>query len=262
MTTTPTPRAGVKTSVAEQFSNAASNYSTSPIHATGTDLQEMIAAAALQGSERMLDAGCGPGHTALTFAPHVGRVVALDLSDSMLEQGRGLAAARGIANVEFRQGDAEHLPFAASEFALVTTRYSAHHWPHPATALGEFRRVLRPGGCLLVADVVTFDDYTVDTHFQAIELLRDASHVRDHTITQWLALLEDAGFDADIAYTWTIFIDFSSWVARIHTPPQRVAMLQTLLTTAPHEVKSALQIQPDGSFTMQCALFRATPRQA
>jgi ubiquinone/menaquinone biosynthesis C-methylase UbiE len=260
MTTPPAPHAGVKASVAQQFSNAAANYSTSPIHAAGADLQAMITAAALAGHERVLDAGCGPGHTALAFAPQVAHVVALDLADSMLEQGRRLAADRAIANVKFRQGDVEHLPFGPATFDLVTTRYSAHHWPHPAAALAEFRRVLRPGGYLLLADVVSFDDYTVDTYFQAIELLRDTSHVRDHTTDQWLALLGHAGFDTEIAHKWTIYIDFASWVARMRTPLQQIAMLRTLLAAAPHEVKSALQIRPDGSFTMQCSLFQAVPR--
>jgi len=259
--TTPDPRPGVKMSVARQFSNAAANYSHSPIHAAGADLQEMIVAAGLRGDERLLDAGCGPGHTALHFAPHVGQIVALDLSESMLEQGRRLAVDREIANVEFRQGDVEHLPFSDAEFDLVTTRYSAHHWPHPADALTEFCRVLRPSGRLLLADAITFDDYTVDTHVQAIELLRDASHVRDHTAEQWLSLLRRAGFAAEVVFTWTIHIDFASWVARIHTPPQQVAMLRTILVNAPDEVKTALRIQPDGSFTMQCALFRATPQR-
>ena len=259
MTTTPAPRPGVKMSVAQQFSSAAANYRNSPIHAAGADLQELIAAANLRGDERLLDAGCGPGHTALNFAPHVGQVVALDLSESMLEQGRRLAADRDLTNVKFRQGDVEHLPFADAEFDLITTRYSAHHWPHPAAALAEFRRVLRPTGRLLLADVVTFEDYTVDTHFQAVELLRDASHVRDHTAAHWLSLLQNAGFAAEVVYAWTILIDFTSWVERIRTPPQQVAMLRTLLANAPDEVKTALAIQPDGSFTMQCALIAATP---
>ena len=95
----------------------------------------MLALADLSGDERILDAGCGPGHTALTFAPHVAQVVGVDLSDQMLDQGRRLAAERGLTNVEFRTGDVEALPFDSGEFDVVVTRYSAHHWPapHPRT---------------------------------------------------------------------------------------------------------------------------------
>lgn len=247
---------GIKASVEQQFTQVAANYSASPIHAAGADLAEMVRVARLSGDELALDAGCGPGHTALYFAPFVRDVVAVDLSEAMLAQGQQLASERGITNVTFRLGDVEQLPFADDSFDLVTSRYSAHHWPHPAAALREFRRVLRPNGQLLLGDIVSFDDYTIDTHFQAIELLRDASHVRDHTLGQWLTLLEGAGFEVETAYTWEVYIDFASWVERMATPAPAVAMIRTILANAPVEVRNALKVQPDGSFTMQAALLR------
>ena len=253
--------AGVKAAVDQQFSQAAAHYSASPIHASGPDLAEMVRAAHLSGHEILLDAGCGPGHTALYFAAQVKQVVAVDLSEAMLAQGRALAAQRGIENVEFRHADVERLPFPDASFDLVTTRYSAHHWPHPVNALREFRRVLRPGGQLLLGDVVSFDDPTLDTHFQAIELLRDPSHVRDHTLAEWLTLLEMAGFRGEVAHTWEIRIDFASWIQRMATPAPAAAMIRTILTNAPAEVRAALRVEPDSSFYMQCALLRGTTRR-
>ncbi len=264
MSTTPENRsssATVKESVQQQFNQAATNYSTSPIHAAGVDLAEMVKAAQTTGQEQLLDAGCGTGHTALTFAPHVAQVVALDLSASMLEQGRKLAEERGIANVEFRQGDAEGLPFPAASFDLITTRYSAHHWPNPLAALREFHRVLRPTGRLLISDIVSSNDYILDTHSQTIELLRDPSHVRDHTVDQWLGLLEQAGFESDVPYNWEVYIDFASWIKRINTPAPQAAVIRTLLANAPLDVQNAFKVQADGSFTMQAALLRGTPRK-
>jgi len=260
MTTPPKAAAPtLKDSVQNQFNPAAANYATSPIHATGADLSEMVKAAQLHGAEQLLDAGCGTGHTALTFAPHVAQVVAFDLSDAMLEQGRKLAEERAISNIEFRQGDVEKLPFSDASFDIITTRYSAHHWPNPLTALGEFRRVLRPSGRLLISDIVSSSDHTIDTHFQTIELLRDPSHVRDHSIEQWLALLDQSGFQSDVPHTWGVYIDFASWIQRMKTPAPNAAMIRTLLTQAPQEVKSALQVQADASFTMQAALLRGLP---
>lgn len=121
----------IKASVQRQFNQVAANYSTSSVHAKGRDLEEMVSAVPLTGREQILDAGCGTGHTALAFAPHVAQVVALDFTEGMLAQGRQLAAERGLSNVEFRLGDVEKLPFAAAQFDLVVSRYSAHHWPHP-----------------------------------------------------------------------------------------------------------------------------------
>jgi len=223
----------------------------------------MVDLAQLSGNECILDAGCGPGHTALTFAPNVRQVIAVDLAAAMLEQGRTLAAGRGIANVEFRRADVEALPFADAAFDVIATRYSAHHWPNPQAALAEFHRVLRPdAGRLLLADVISFSEPVIDTHLQTVELLRDPSHVRDHTTEQWLAMLAAAGFTAEVVYVWDLRLDFTSWVSRMATPSAAVALIRELLTNAPVEVKSALRVEPDCSFTVRGALIYAAPRRS
>ncbi len=257
------PSPTIKDAVRNRFSSVAANYATSAVHAQGDELQVMLDLAAVIGSERVLDAGCGPGHTGLTFAPHVAHVVGVDLSDAMLGQGRQLAADRSLSNVEFREGDVEALPVEDASFDLVVTRYSAHHWPNPAQALTEFRRALRPDGPspsrLLLADVVSFEDYTTDTHLQAVELLRDPSHVRDHTPAQWLSMLSAAGFEAEVALEWRLRLDFDSWVTRMQTPAPSVAVIRTLLANAPAEVRRNLLLEPDASFSLRCALFSAVP---
>jgi ubiquinone/menaquinone biosynthesis C-methylase UbiE len=247
----------VKESVNHQFSRVAGNYAVSAVHAAGVDLAQMVEAAKLAGKERVLDAGCGAGHTALSFAPHVREVVAFDLSAEMLAQVETLAVERRLANVRVKRGDVEEMPFADGSFDVVTSRYSAHHWPQPERALAEIRRVLAPGhGRFLLSDVVSFEDYTTDTFVQAIELLRDPSHVRDHTAAQWLAMLERNGLRGEVVATWPLRLDFASWVARMATPPDQVAMLRRLLDIAPQEVRSALAVEADHSFTFAGALLR------
>lgn len=247
----------IKSGVQQQFGQVAANYSTSTVHAQGIDLKEMVKLANLTGAERVLDVGCGTGHTALNFAPHVAQVIAVDFTEGMLAQGRLLASERNLANIEFRQGDAEKLNFADGEFDVVVSRYSAHHWPHPQNALREFRRVLRPGGQFILSDVVSFDDFTADTFVQALELLRDPSHVRDHTTTQWLSMLAAANFQAEVAFTWDVQLEFNAWVVRMATPTLNVNMIKTLFDGAPQEVRTALQVAPDYSFAVQGALFHS-----
>lgn len=250
----------IKDSVNQQFSQVAANYTTSTVHAKGIDLPEMLAHAELTGNERVLDAGTGAGHTALLFAPHVAHVTAVDLSDAMLAQCTQQAQEQGIDNVEFLVGDVEKLDFADESFDLVVSRYSAHHWPHPQFALTEFRRVLKPHGRFLLSDIVSFDDFTTDTFVQAIELLRDTSHVRDHTIKQWQAMFTEAGFEPETVFTWDLFLEFRSWVTRMQTPQHNVTMLETLLENAADEVKQALKIQADHSFTYPGAIIRGLLR--
>ena len=254
--------ASIKAAVERQFSQVAEHYRTSAVHAAGEDLARLVEAAALSGQETVLDAGSGAGHTALAVAPYAARVTSVDLSASMLAQGRRLALERGLGNLHFEVGDVEALTFADGSFDVVTSRYSAHHWPHPQVALREIHRVLRRGGRFVLSDVVSYDDFTADTHLQAIELLRDPSHVRDHTAAQWLAMLAERGFAAQVIFTWGVRLQFDNWVERMATPAPAVAMLRTLLANAPAEVRARLQVEEDDSFTLQGALITAVKPEA
>ncbi len=95
--------------------------------------------------------------------------------------------------------------------------------PTHSDALHEFRRLLRQDGCLLLSDIVSYSSFVQDTHLQAIELLRDPSHVRDHRAEEWIAMMEDVGFNAEIVFTWLLRLHFDDWVARMATPEQNVA---------------------------------------
>jgi ubiquinone/menaquinone biosynthesis C-methylase UbiE len=245
-----------KDSVQKQFAPVAANYATSAVHVAGPDLTAMLAAADARGDHRALDAGCGAGHTALAFAPRLAEVVALDLTEAMLAQGRKLARDRGIANITFQRGDVERLPFPDASFDLVTSRYSAHHYPHPQVALAEFARVLKPGGVFLLVDVVAPEPPAQDTFLNAIELLRDPSHVRDHTIEQWQRMIEAAGFAAEALQTWPLRLEFESWVARMNTPFLAITQIRALIEGATRDVRAALAIEEGFSFSVPTALLR------
>lgn len=246
----------LKTSVQQQFDRVAANYRTSAVHAAGEDLQAMVRLADLRGDERVLDAGCGAGHTAAAFAPYVAAVVAVDFTEAMLRQVELLAAERGLTNLTTRAGDVESLPFDDAEFDLVVSRYSAHHWPHPAQAMAEFRRVLKAGGRVILSDAVGFDDPTSDTYLNAIELLRDPSHVRDYTEAEWLGFFASAGFQAETAFRFRIQLEFENWTQRMATSDVNRAAIRSLYASAPAEVKAALAIS-DAGHEFACAVFRA-----
>src|SRR5579884_909868 len=223
----------IKESVQQQFGAVAENYATSAVHAGGPDLQALVDAMPSGKDAAVLDGGCGTGHTALAVAPHAGTVTAVDLTEAMLEQGRQLARERGIHHVVFQRGDVEALDFPDDSFDVVTSRYSAHHYPHPGRALSEFARVLKPGGAFLLVDVIAPDIPAHDTFMQSLELLRDPSHVRDHSLGQWLTMLGIAGFTAEVLGTWPLRLQFDTWLARMQTPPTLAAAITALVDGAP-----------------------------
>lgn len=99
----------------------------------------------------MGDLGCGTGQLAATLAPWVGRVIAVDQSRAMLAAAR--ARLPGLTNVELRQGELESLPIADAELDAAVMSLVLHYVPEPLESLREARRVLKPGGRLLVVDM-------------------------------------------------------------------------------------------------------------
>lgn len=241
-----------------QFGPQADAYVASPVHASGADLDRIRALTDASRPARALDLGTGGGHVAYALALHAAEVVACDLSADMVAAVEREAARRTLANVTGRVAPAERLPFADGEFDLVASRFSAHHWADIACGLRETRRVLRSGGTAVFVDVVAPPVAALDTHLQAVELLRDPSHVRDYRPSEWVATLEGAGFRTDEVRTWRLRMEFASWTSRIATPPASIAAIRSLQTRAAATTATYFAIEPDGSFELDVAWFGAT----
>jgi ubiquinone/menaquinone biosynthesis C-methylase UbiE len=244
--------------VARQFGHTASAYLTSAVHAQGADLAALRdIAAALDKAPLVLDLGCGAGHASFAVAPVVASVTAFDLSAQMLEVVAGAARERGLGNIVTRQGDVGQLPFGDAAFCMVVTRFSAHHWLDVPAALREVKRVLKPRGVLVVIDITAPESPLHDTTLQAVELLRDGSHVRDYRPSEWTAMLQAAGFHSERAGDWKLEMKFDEWTARMRTPAERVAAIRSLFASAPEETRDYFAMQADDSFTIDSTLFKA-----
>ncbi|MFH0825326.1 MAG: class I SAM-dependent methyltransferase, partial [Pseudomonadota bacterium] len=104
----------------------------------------------VRGSGRVLEVAAGTGTIALEMAGTVTRVDAVDFAANMIKTAREKARARGIDNVSFSEGTAYRLDFAESTFDAVVMCNALHVMEHPEIALAEAKRVLVPGGRLIV----------------------------------------------------------------------------------------------------------------
>ena len=253
----------VKDQVQRRFAKVAANYRLSQVHAAGPDLDLMVQSAALAPDSLVLDAGCGAGHTSLAFAGRAKQVIACDFTPAMLDQVQQLARENGIGNIQTQLADVDCLPFPADSFDLVATRYSAHHWQHPERALAQFRRLLNSGGALLISDIMAHEAYAQDTFLQTMELLRDGSHVRDYRVSEWRAMLAQAGFTAEVLLQFDLQLHFATWTRRMAAPARNAAMIKALFQDAPAEIKRAFKIPEDISdddftFTIPGAVIKGT----
>ncbi len=114
----------------------------------------LLDAVAIAPGSRVLDVASGTGVVARAAARRAGgdgHVTASDVSPAMLAHAGGIAAASGAAPIEYREASADALPFADGSFDVVVCQQGLQFFPARAAALGEMRRVLRPGGVVGVA---------------------------------------------------------------------------------------------------------------
>lgn len=106
----------------------------------------------LHASTRLLDIGAGPGTITAEFAGIVAHVTATEINDEALSLSRGLAAERGLTNLDFSIEDVHELSFADDAFDVVHAHQVLQHVEEPVRALREMRRVTAPGGIVAARD--------------------------------------------------------------------------------------------------------------
>ncbi len=231
-----------KTLVQEQFGKTAASYLTSTVHAKGASLERLVELTSPQKNWRALDVATGGGHVAYTFAPHVERMWATDITQEMLDMVRGEAQKRGLANMRTAYAKAEALPFEDASFDLVTCRIAPHHFDSIPDFLKEVHRVLKPGGLLAIVDNVV-PAGAVGDYVNAFERFRDPSHLRAWTMEEWREALRQAGLK--VTHEEQIYkqMEFKSWAARHDANMQN--FLRAMLSQMTPEVKAVME--PKGS---------------
>ena len=107
----------------------------------------------LSNAENLLDIGTGTGKMLELFGPRVQSAVGVDLNAEMLQVARANMDRANLSNVSLRQSDIYNLPYESGSFDAVTCHQVLHFLDHPADAIVEAGRTLRPGGYILLADL-------------------------------------------------------------------------------------------------------------
>jgi ubiquinone/menaquinone biosynthesis C-methylase UbiE len=233
-----------KSIVQEQFGKTAASYLTSAPHALGKSLERLVALTSPQKSWHVLDVATGGGHVAYTFAPHVARVWATDITQEMLDLVKGEAQKRQLSNVRTAYAKAEALPFEDAYFDLVTCRIAPHHFDSIPDFLGEVHRALKPQGLFALVDNVV-PEGSVGDYINAFERFRDPSHLRAWTMQEWRDALKKAGLAVEHEEQIYKKMEFKSWVSRHDATMQ--ALLRSMLAEVTPAVNAALDPQGAGA---------------
>lgn len=228
----------VKKIVQEQFGTHADKYVTSSTHSKGTDiLQGWLQ---LSSDAMVLDIATGGGHAAKALAPHAAYVFATDLTKDMLANTRSYLASE--PNIFFVTADAEALPFLDNTFDAVVCRIAAHHFPNPARFVQEVGRVLKPGGKFLLIDNVSPDDKEFDKFVNHLERIRDISHVRSYSLSEWDAWFKQAGLEKVNDNLRKKRFNYKEWVMRTTSSEEQVNEVDQHILSANEKIKKYYSI--------------------
>ena len=212
----------------QEFSRQAAGFATSAATTEREPIQRIIEATGADAMKLVLDLACGPGIVTAELAAVAREVVAFDLTPEMLAKARERCTKANLQNVSFKEGSATKLPFPENHFDVVVTRASIHHFQEPRRVFDETMRVMKNGGILVVADVVSSEIGEKSALQNAIEVLRDPSHVCMYPASELASLVRGAGLKIEEQATWDQPREFEEW-GGIVADPERINPVRTIV---------------------------------
>lgn len=236
----------IKKEVKDQFGKNAQKYVASQTHAAGDDLSLLVSWLSPSPDWVFLDIATGGGHVTKTVAPHVSQVFATDLTQPMLAAARD-HLRQHCGNVFYVVADAEALPFLNESFDAVACRIAAHHFPNPQAFVQEVAKVLKPGGKFLLIDNIAPEDEKLDRFVNTLEKLRDTSHVRSYSRSEWLVWIEQAGLVESQSRIRKKTFPYATWVKRTAQSEEQVAQVTAHITGADEEIHAYFAVEKEGA---------------
>jgi ubiquinone/menaquinone biosynthesis C-methylase UbiE len=222
----------------------------------------MIELARPAAHESALDVACGWGFVTLAVAPLVRSAIGIDLTPEMVELAKKLAAGSSISNADFEVGDAEDLPFKAGTFDLVLCRAAFDHLGDPERALREMKRVLAPGGRIVLYEFVAPATPDKASFYNRIESARDPSHLRSFTVEEYRRFIRECGLEESGRVITLLKREFESWMSYADSSNETRQEVRSLLLDSIKGDRAGLAPRLQGgvlSFTHTCVAWLLVP---
>ncbi|MCL7414726.1 MAG: methyltransferase domain-containing protein [ANME-2 cluster archaeon] len=227
----------------EQFGRRSNAYAACGTLMDQTDLDTVVGLLDLKGDENVLDVATGTGYLAMALAPHVKWVIGIDITPRMLELAILAAREGGLDNIENLVGDVEHLPFCEPEFDVVSARFSFHHFPAPLESLSEMARVLRPGGRLVIEDMVSSEDAAKSEYQNIMENLRDPSHIKHYRASELEHMMREAGLEVVCRAGGGSDFDLEHWLEMADPPAGNMERIRKMMRASMEGDLSGLNVR-------------------
>lgn len=198
--------------ILDQFTRQAAPFAAAAVIRNQEVLDRIVQWAGAGPEDTVLDVACGPGLLACAFARAAKHATGIDMTPAMLEQARKTQQEQGLKNLSWQQGDVYSLPFPPDQFSIVSSRFVFHHLQDPLTALKEMKRVCKPEGRVVVADMSPHPEKA--DRLNAAELLRDPSHVRALPLDELRGLFTQVGLATPQIHSYRMEGELEDLLAR------------------------------------------------
>ncbi len=215
--------------VRQEFTHQAQAYAASPMISDQDRLNRLIQIVMPRPQSRVLDVATGPGYVAMAFAEAGCEAVGIDLTEAPIAIAEQKRQERGLTNLSFLLGDAEHLPFAEQEFDIVVSRFALHHCEDPLRVLTEMARVCCPQGLVVIEDLVVSEYSTRAAYQNRFEQLRDPSHTSALSISAFLSVFTTCGLEVEQISTELLTQPVEKWLANAHTPEEQAEQVRAMI---------------------------------
>lgn len=225
--------------------------------------QPIIELAKPSARDVVLDVASGWGFVAMALAPLVRSVLGIDLTPEMVRLAKTLAQESGAANLDYQIGDAEDLPLHAGRFDLVTCRAAFDHLADPGKALHEMKRVLAPGGRIVLYEFVAPAEPRKAALYNRIETARDPSHLRSLTVEEIRTLIRNCRLDEAGRVVNLLKREFDPWISGSGAGDDARDRVRALLEESIPGDRAGLAPRLQRgvlSFTHTCVAWLLTPR--
>ena len=244
--------------IQNQFTRQADAYSRMQQTRDEKSLRALVGLAGVRDTDQAVDIACGPGFLTMAFAEKCQHVLGVDATSELLNLARRETQERKINNLSFVLGDVNHLMLKSDRFDYASCRAAFHHFSDPATVLREMQRIIKPGGKILIADMLTSEDPEQASYHDRIEKLCDPTHTQALTASEFDQLFGDAGLNVVHRITSQMHYDVEEWL--LHGGPnEEVAQeIRNLLEASLDRDLCGLNVRREGAvlkFSHNVAVF-------
>ena len=204
----------------KSFSAQAENFESKNMNFSKQEyLDYTIKAISASKTDHVLEVAAGTCACGRSMASEVASVICLDATPAMLRIGEKAAREKHMTNISFVEGLAEKLPFGYNSFDIVMTRLTFHHFAEMRKPFEEMNRVLKPTGKLVIIDMEATEETLRETE-DAIETMRDFSHVKNRSKEEFLSLYNEYGYEILLSESTPIPVELSAWMKLTNTSPE------------------------------------------